>query len=120
MIVELEVEDGCEGCEGGGGRSNCGSGAGTGAGGSPLAGDCWLEEAIVGCVEGDVQSIDPLSEIAVAWKYEPCPPETVTIAFPTAREFSSIESVFTSMPMLSWDNERKMSSAVVPSGRFSQ
>ncbi len=121
MIVELEVEDGCEGGKGcgedgggGGGKDEGGSGDEGGVGDGAGTG------AIVGCVEGDVQSIDPLSEIAVAWKYEPCPPESVTTAFPIAREFSSIESVFTSVPMLYWDNERKMSSAVVPSGRFSQ
>lgn len=55
MTVELEVEDDCEGGEGGGEVSD----GGGGKGGDGIG-------AVAGCVEDDVKSVNPLPEVAVA------------------------------------------------------
>ena len=57
MTVELEVEDDCEVGEGGGGGDDGGGGDGDGGGGRT--------GAVVASVEDDVQSADPLPEMAL-------------------------------------------------------
>ena len=56
--MELEVEDDCEG-----GDEGCGRGGDVGGGDRDIGGD---RAGVVGCVEDDVQSVDPLSDVATA------------------------------------------------------